>query len=75
MEAEAWRSGLFILNQEEYVRQVREFPSGTATVTTDFRYDYTEAATGTFRATVTDARGNDTGYTLREIRQTWLRNR
>ena len=61
---DTWQSGLYLWGQEEYAKQVREFPGNPPVVTTDFVYDYTGATSGTFVTTVTDARSNDTRYTL-----------
>ena len=58
------RPGLLVVGKEEYVKEVREFPTVGQTLTTAFRFDYQEASSGRFKNTVTDPRGKSTLYVL-----------
>ena len=59
-------SALAVDQKEEFVRRVREFALGTTSLVlvTDFQYDFTEALSQRFKATVKDARLNETLYVM-----------
>ncbi len=50
--------------KEELVKGVKEVASATEAPTTQFGYDFTEAPSGVYKTTVTDARTNPTLYTM-----------
>ena len=59
-----WLGGIYVLGKEEHVKVVREYPVTGPPLTTSFRYDFSQATSGVFLNTVTDARGNETLYKL-----------